>query len=50
MAKKLKSSCCKKYRKKGVACSRCPLVASLEPSDRRAFLKQAKKKRKKKSG
>lgn len=61
MAKKLKKSCCEKYREKGVACSRCPVVAGLDLPARHALLKKTKllkntkllkktKKRKKKKG
>ncbi len=40
---KLKSKCCQKYKKKGAACGRCPLMASLSPKKRKQCLAKAKK-------
>lgn len=34
MPKTLKKKCCKSYRKKGKACSHCPLMARLEARER----------------
>ncbi len=43
---KLKSKCCKKYKKKPDACQRCPLMARLDPAKRQEKVKKAKKKAK----
>ena len=50
---KLKSKCCKSYKKKGNACKRCPLLAGLtrmaelSKKERRRRLKKAAKRLKK---
>ena len=43
---KTKAKCCKKYRSKGVACKRCPLLAALDKKDRQCRKKAAKRLRK----
>lgn len=40
---KLKSKCCKKYKKKAKACKRCPLMAGLSRKERKRRLDKAKK-------
>ena len=40
---KLKSKCCKKYRKKAEACKRCPVMAALDPKQRKKRLEKAKR-------
>lgn len=47
MSKTLKKKCCKSYRKKGKACSTCPLMVRLAPEDRDAVLSAYKKSKKK---
>lgn len=42
---KLKSSCCKSYKKKGKACKDCPVMARLSKKARRKKLRKFKKKR-----
>ena len=44
----LKGSCCKKFKQKAKACSRCPIVAPLDDAARRALLKRARQKLRKK--
>lgn len=39
---KLKSKCCKKYRRKGKACKSCPVMAVLSKKKRRRKLKKAR--------
>lgn len=46
---KLKSKCCKKYKKKSDACQRCPLMARLNPEQRQEKLKKSKKKKAKRA-
>lgn len=41
---KLKSECCKKYKKKGKACESCPLMAGLSRKQRKKVLGKARKK------
>lgn len=43
--KKLKSSCCKSYKKKGKGCKGCPVLAPLSKKARRKLLRRVKKKR-----
>ena len=40
---KVKAKCCSKYKRKGVACKRCPLLAMLGKKHRRKGLKKALK-------
>ncbi len=40
---KLKSSCCKKYRRKARACTKCPLIAVLSKRKRHKKLRKIKK-------
>lgn len=53
MPKTLKKKCCKKYRRKGKACSNCPLMDRLGKGERKRLLAahraehKAKKKRRK---
>ncbi len=35
---KLKSKCCKKFKKKGSACGRCPVMAGLGKKTRKRIL------------
>lgn len=41
---KLKSKCCKKYKRKADGCKGCPLMAELTKKQRRKLLKKARKK------
>lgn len=47
---KLKSSCCKKFRKKAKACKSCPIIAVMPKKLRRKTLKRIKKKLSAQSG
>jgi hypothetical protein len=38
--KPLKKKCCLKYKKKGKACKRCPVMAKLTPERREALLEK----------
>lgn len=40
---KLKSKCCKKYKKKSEACRKCPLMARLDPEQKKRLLRKARK-------
>ena len=44
--KKLKSKCCKKFRKKSKACSSCPLMAALSKKERKALIQEKPGKKK----
>jgi hypothetical protein len=37
---KLKSKCCKNYRKKGKACKRCPVMARLTKKQAKKLVKR----------
>ncbi|MEM1205291.1 MAG: hypothetical protein AAGN66_18830 [Acidobacteriota bacterium] len=50
MGKKLKKRCCKKYRRKGKACSSCPLMARLDKGERRRLIAAHKLKKAEKKG
>ncbi len=41
---KLKSTCCKSYKKKGRGCKTCPVLAPLTKKQRRKLLRRLKKK------
>jgi hypothetical protein len=41
--KKLKKTCCHKYRHKGKACNSCPLMARLSKRERKDFLRRHRK-------
>jgi len=38
---KLKDKCCKKYKKKGRACGRCPVINALSKKKRKELLDKA---------
>ena len=40
---KLKSKCCRKYKKKAKACQRCPLMACLSSKERKQQLAKIRK-------
>ncbi|MEM7356418.1 MAG: hypothetical protein AAF657_36720 [Acidobacteriota bacterium] len=40
---KAKAKCCRKYKSKGIACKRCPLLAALAKKDRKCRKKAAKR-------
>lgn len=42
---KLKSTCCRSYRKKGKGCKGCPVLEPLTKKERRKLLRKLKKKR-----
>ena len=42
---KLKSKCCKKFKKKPKTCSRCPLAATLCKKERKKLIKKYAEKR-----
>lgn len=44
--KKLKSKCCKKFRKKSKACSSCPLMACLTKKERKELIRALGSKKK----
>jgi hypothetical protein len=46
-AMKLKSSCCKKYKRKVKGCKRCPLLAAMTTKRRKKRLKKIKKRSRK---
>jgi len=35
-----KHACCAKYKRKGKACKKCPVVSALKKKQRKKFLKQ----------
>jgi len=38
MARHMKSSCCKKYKRKGKSCKKCPVLAALGKKQRKKLL------------